>query len=139
MKPVRTAVIGVGMMGTHHARDVNDLQNCELAAVCDVDPARAEACAGEFEVPAFTDYQALLANVDLDAVVIATPHTSHPAMATAAFKRGIHVLVEKPIAVHVQAAQEMIDGYEKALERFPKLLSLSIRSCCCPICDQFRT
>jgi len=119
---LRIAVIGAGGMGSYHARDIDELENIVLAAVCDIVPARAEKCAGIYGVPAFSDYRELLAQIQPDAVLIATPHYDHPPVAIAAFERGIHVLTEKPIAVHVQAAQEMISAYEKALERHPSLV-----------------
>jgi len=70
----------------------------------------------------FTDYQAMLAAVEIDGVIIATPHFDHPDMALEAFERGIHVLVEKPIAVHVKEAQRMIDGYRAAKAAQPGLV-----------------
>jgi predicted dehydrogenase len=54
--------------------------------------------------------------------LIATPHYDHPTIAIEAFQRGLHVLTEKPIAVHVQAAQEMIAAYENALAKYPNLV-----------------
>ncbi len=75
-----------------------------------------------YGVPAFYDHQEMLEKMDLDAILIATPHYDHPPIAMDAFKRGIHVLTEKPIAVHVQAAQEMIDAYQKAQEKYPNLV-----------------
>ena len=55
----------------------------------------------------------MLDSVELDGVIIATPHYDHPDMSIAAFQRGINVLVEKPIAVHIGEAQRMIDAYQE--------------------------
>ena len=60
----------------------------------------------------FNDYQEMLDAVELDAVIIATPHYDHPDMSSLAFERGLHVLTEKPIAVHVKEAERMIADYQ---------------------------
>ncbi len=122
MTNIKIAIIGVGVMGSLHARDIHDLENTELAAICDLRPERADHYAQIYGVPAFYDHQTLFDSIDLDAVLIATPHYDHPSIAIEAFERGIHVLTEKPIAVHVQAAREMIAAYEKALEQHPDLV-----------------
>ncbi len=70
----------------------------------------------------FTDYEDMLDAVPLDGVIIATPHYDHPDMSLRAFERGIHVLVEKPIAVHVREAQRMVDGYRAAQATYPDLV-----------------
>ena len=119
---IKLALIGVGAMGNYHARDIDALENTELAAICDIDRARADKYAEMYGVPAFYDSTEMYEKAELDAVLIATPHYDHPPIAAEAFERGIHVLTEKPIAVHVQAAQEMIAAYEKALEKYPDLV-----------------
>ena len=105
---IKIAIIGVGLMGSSHARDIEALENCELAAICDIQPDRADHYAQLYGVPAFCNHAEMLSQTNLDAVLIATPHYDHPTIAVEAFQRGLHVLTEKPIAVHVQAAQEMI-------------------------------
>ncbi|KAA3654112.1 MAG: gfo/Idh/MocA family oxidoreductase [Chloroflexi bacterium] len=119
---IKIAVIGVGVMGSLHARDIDALENTELAAICDTDQALAAEIAEQYAVPAFYDHREMLEQVELDAILIATPHYDHPPIACDAFERGIHVLTEKPIGVHVQPAQEMIAAYEVALEKHPKLM-----------------
>lgn len=119
---VKIAVIGVGAMGRHHTNDIYEIPNAELAAVCDSRKERADQFAQKFDVPAYYDHLSLMDQADLDAILIATPHYDHPDIAKAAFKRGIHVLTEKPIAVHIQAAFEMISAYQTALENYPNLI-----------------
>ncbi|MBE2221494.1 MAG: Gfo/Idh/MocA family oxidoreductase, partial [Anaerolineae bacterium] len=119
---IKLALIGVGAMGHYHAIDIDALENTELAAICDSDRAKADKYAEMYGVPAFYDTTKMFDEAKLDAVLIAVPHYDHPLIAMEAFKRDIHVLTEKPIAVHVQAAQEMIAAYEKALEKYPNLL-----------------
>jgi len=109
-------------MGSLHARDIDDLENTELVAICDTNSAWADKYTQRYSVPAFSDYKRMLAKVDLDAVLIATPHYDHPPIASQAFARGIHVLTEKPIAVHAKPAQEMLAAYEEALKKHPNLV-----------------
>jgi predicted dehydrogenase len=119
---VRIGVIGIGNMGAIHVRDVAALENCELAAICDVISERATVPAAEHGVPAYTDYRAMLAGTQLDAVIVATPHYDHTPISIDCLSRGIHVLVEKPIAVHINDARKMIAAYEQAKKKFPGLV-----------------
>ena len=98
--PVRLAVIGAGVMGSSHIRDIPKLPNTTLVGVCDTDHEHADRFAAEYDIPAFYDHRALLDADLVDGVVIATPHYDHTPIAMEAFARGIHVLTEKPIAVH---------------------------------------
>ena len=119
---VRIGVIGVGTMGSCHARDLKQVQNAELAAVCDIDPQRADLIASLNEAPAFYDYQDMLSKVDLEAVIVATPHYAHTPISIDCLEGGIHVLCEKPLAVHVKDGKRMIAAYEKAKTLKPDLV-----------------
>ena len=116
------AVIGVGVMGSSHARDLAGMANARLAAVCDIDPERAQQVAAQFGVPFFLDYQELLARARPPAVVIATPHYDHTPISIACLELGVHVLVEKPLAAHVNDGKKMIAAYEKARQEYPRLV-----------------
>lgn len=119
---IRIGIIGIGIMGSSHIRDVISLSNTELIALCDNDPKVVDRLRSEHEVPVFLDYQDLLAVEGLDAIIISTPHYDHPGIAMAAFDKGIHVLVEKPIAVHVNDAIKSIEAYQSALKTYPNLV-----------------
>ncbi|RPJ51500.1 MAG: gfo/Idh/MocA family oxidoreductase [Chloroflexi bacterium] len=119
----RLAVIGVGVMGSSHVRDIaNRLENTELVAICDIDRERADQYAAEYNVPAYYDHRELLAKAELDGIVIATPHYDHTTISIAAMERGIHVLTEKPLAVHVKDGRKMIAAYHKAREQKPDIV-----------------
>jgi len=128
-KRARLAVIGVGNMGSVHARDAAALPNTELVAVCDLIPERAESVASQFGAKSYTHFQDLLAveslgtrdKDGLDGVIIATPHYDHTPISIASFERGLHVLTEKPIAVTVSDARAMITAYEHARQSKPSL------------------
>ncbi len=102
---VRMGVIGLGNMGSHHAKYLaaGGVAGATLGAVCDTDPSRlAKAKA---DVPRFATHGEMLASGTVDAVVVAVPHYDHPPVTTAAFDAGLHVLCEKPVAVSVSAAR----------------------------------
>ncbi|MEO8650090.1 MAG: Gfo/Idh/MocA family oxidoreductase [Acidobacteriota bacterium] len=108
-KKLRTAAIGVGSLGRHHARNYAELARdgrIEFVGVCDSDPETAKRIAAEHGADAFTDWRDLVDNVD--AVSIATPTETHSAIACEFLKRGVNVLVEKPIAVSLDQADAMI-------------------------------
>lgn len=111
---VRIGVIGTGGMGSGHCSWMHETPEAQLTCVCDIDPAVAEEASRKFDVPGFTSATDLLKSRLVDAVIIATPHYFHPTIAVEAFKRRIHVLAEKPIAVSVKAADKMIAAAEKS-------------------------
>jgi predicted dehydrogenase len=105
---VRFGVIGVGGMGSGHCSMIPQIPETQLTAVCDVEPNTLQRITQKHEVPGFSNHTELLDSGLVDAVVIATPHYFHPPIAADAFARGIHVLSEKPLAVTVRAADEVI-------------------------------
>lgn len=109
MERIRYGIVGTGGMGTGHARTIGRIEECELAAVCDIVPEVAEQVGEEFNVPYCTDYHELVDRSDVDAVIVATPHYFHPEIAIYAMERGKPVLSEKPIAVTVSAADAMVE------------------------------
>ncbi|MFO7893531.1 MAG: Gfo/Idh/MocA family oxidoreductase [Longimicrobiales bacterium] len=106
MPPLRIGIIGVGSLGFHHARIARDLPDTEFIGVHDTDPRRLQEVAAELEVEAHTELEALLDRAD--AVVIAVPTESHEPAAVAALRRGIHTLIEKPIAPSMDAADTIL-------------------------------
>lgn len=106
---IRAAVIGVGAIGKHHTRVYNALEDVELVAVADPDEARRLAVARRYKVAAYVDHEDLLAHERLDVVSIAVPTVFHHNVALAALERGVHTLVEKPIASTVEEAQDIIN------------------------------
>ena len=119
---VKVAVIGVGVMGSPHARQIAGLEDARLVAVCDVNQECAQGLALELGAEAFFDHQKLLDSARPEAVVIATPHFAHTPLSIACLERGIHVLVEKPLAVHVNDGYKMIAAYEESRQAYPGLV-----------------
>src|SRR6478752_391947 len=96
MSRLRLAVIGVGHLGKEHARILAGMSDVELVGVADVHASQAEAVALRCGTRAFSDYRPLLTLVD--AAVVVVPTVYHHAVATEFLRRGIPVLVEKPLA-----------------------------------------
>lgn len=106
MPDIRVGVIGVGSLGYHHARILRDVAGARLAGIFDTDTERLSKVAAELGVPAFSNSDELLDNVD--ACVIAVPTSAHEAVAFAAVERGVHALIEKPIAPTLEAADRIL-------------------------------
>jgi predicted dehydrogenase len=133
-KNPRTAVIGVGSLGQHHARNYAELANegiGEFVGVCDVSEENARGVAEKNNCNYFTDWRELLDKVT--AVSIVTPTETHCEIACAFLEKGVNVLVEKPIALTLEEADQMIVAAEKTgaklmvghLERFnPAMVAL---------------
>jgi predicted dehydrogenase len=106
MNKLKCAVIGAGYLGKFHAEKYAALADCELVAVVDVNQEAAQMVADQFGAQPLTDYRSLLGNVD--AVSIVVPTTLHHAVSRDFLNAGAHVLVEKPIAVTVEEADDLI-------------------------------
>jgi predicted dehydrogenase len=103
---LRTAVVGVGHLGRHHARILASLEGSDLVAVVDTHPGRAAEIAASGTAQPLTDYRELFGRVD--AVSIAAPTEIHREIALAFLEQGIAVLVEKPMARSLDEADAMI-------------------------------
>jgi len=103
--PLRAAVIGVGHLGRHHARLMKEVPGVELVAVVDSRPGQAQEVAAPLGVPAFASADELPA--DVAAVSVAVPTSAHHAVVCPLLERGLHVLVEKPMAATLEQARGM--------------------------------
>ena len=112
-RPLRVGVVGVGVMGTNHARVFAGLPGIELVGVADPDRKQRELVARTLGCPAVADVDELL-DLGVDAVTIAAPTHLHHDIALACIARGIHVLVEKPIASTVEEGREIIAAARRA-------------------------
>jgi predicted dehydrogenase len=102
----RVAVVGLGYWGPNLARNFDQL--AELAWICDMDEGVRAAFASRYGARVTADYEELLADPDLEAVVIATPVPTHYALARQALEAGKHVLVEKPPAMRGEEMDELV-------------------------------
>lgn len=109
---ISVAVVGIGRMGGKHASNFckGAVKNAKLVAVCDIDGKVLETFqAKHTNVAVYSDYDKMLCEAKPDAVIVATPHYSHSALAKKALEKGISVLVEKPITVTVKDANSVIE------------------------------
>lgn len=108
--PVSIGIAGYGYWGPNLARNFHGLPDVRLAAVCDPDPRRLTHLAKcHPEVGGHTDINEMLGDVRIDALVVATPVSSHFALAKAGLLAGKHVLVEKPMASSAEECLELIE------------------------------
>ncbi len=103
MRPVKLAVIGLGLMGRRHAEIAAASAGCELVGACDVNP-RLRAVAERHGAPFFQDAAQMLDRVRPDGAIIATESAQHLGVFEECALRGIHALIEKPVADTVGAA-----------------------------------
>jgi len=108
---IRLGIIGIGNMGSTHAKKVFEgaCPDFQLTAVADCNPDRLDWAKQHFSdtVACFADPEAMLVSGLLDACIVSVPHYDHPKYAIACMRRGIHVLVEKPAGVYTAQVREM--------------------------------
>lgn len=108
MNKLKVAVVGLGNMGRHHVRNYSEIPEAELVAVCDQNQDRLKEFSTTYQVKGYQDLAEMIEGCDLDAVNITASTTHHYELAMLALSKGVHVLVEKPIAQTVEQANEMI-------------------------------
>lgn len=108
---VRVGVIGVGYLGRHHARIYSELSDVSLVGVADPDRASAGDIAGKYGCISTDDYRELIAQCD--AVSIATPTSTHHDIAVDCLRKGMDILVEKPITKRLEDAIDMVEEAQR--------------------------
>jgi predicted dehydrogenase len=106
IRPVRVGVVGTGALGYHHARLLKKIEGAELAGIYDINPARAAQVAQELETVAYPSLDALLDRVEATTVVVPTP--AHVEVGVTVLERGLHALVEKPLADTLPGAEQLV-------------------------------
>ena len=112
MEKVRFGIVGVGNMGSSHAKSFlgGKVENGVLTAICDLKPEKLEkirAMAGGETLACFSDYHGLFSSGLVDAVIVAVPHYSHPQISMDALAAGLHVICEKPEGVYTKQVKEL--------------------------------
>lgn len=124
MDKVRFGIVGIGNMGSGHAKTLTSgaVKDAVLTAVCDINPARldwAKETLGD-DVARFDDAEKLYHSGLVDCVIIATPHYFHPPLVIAAFKAGLNAICEKPAGVFTKQVIEM----NEAAKKYGKVFSM---------------
>lgn len=120
MQKIRFGILGCGTIGDVHARAIMELDEAELIAVCDVSEDRAKEYAAKYRVKAYSSFEKMLSDPEIDAVTICTPSGMHAEQAITALRAEKHVLLEKPMALNSDDAKKICDEAEKS----NKLLSV---------------
>jgi len=110
---LRVGVVGVGVMGSNHARVLAELPGVDFIGVADPDVAQAHSVAQALGCAEFPEFTSLL-DAGVDAVTIAAPTHVHHEIALACIARGVHVLVEKPIASTIEEARAIVAAARRA-------------------------
>ena len=108
MKTLGIGVIGLGAIGAKHLSMLKNIREANIVGVSDINPDLLSKAIAGSEIKGYTDYRELLANPELEAVIIATPDHLHKDITIDAAKAGKHILVEKPIATTIEDGEEMI-------------------------------
>jgi predicted dehydrogenase len=113
-KPIKAIVCGAGDMARKHIEAYRKLDNVEIAAVASRSIPRAAALSAAYDIPRYyDDIDDAFEREQADIVSVCVPTAHHPVITTQAMAKGLHVITEKPIALTVSAAQEMIAAAEK--------------------------
>ena len=108
-KIIRFALVGTGMISKIHSQELLNIQNAKITAVFSPVEKDAKSFAEKVGVAWYTDYNEMLKSQDIDIVSIITPSGTHADMAIEAARAGKHVIVEKPMDISLEKAQQMID------------------------------
>jgi predicted dehydrogenase len=107
-KPVSVGVVGLGYWGPNLIRNLTEIDSAQLSWICDLDQSRLDLFGRRYPgVSCTRDFEALLTDSELEAIVIATPISTHYPLAKAALRAGKHVFIEKPLAASVSEAEEL--------------------------------
>lgn len=111
---IRIGVVGAGIIAAEHMKHIHRNERAELAAVCDVAPGAAEAAVKQYGGKAYTDYDSMLEQEQLDALFICVPPFAHGDMEEKAAANGIHLLVEKPLGLSMEEVRRKADVLEQS-------------------------
>jgi len=113
-KNFRVALVGCGRISNNHFEAFSRIDGLDLVSVCDTVESRAREAGEKWGVPAFTSLERMLSEVPSDVVVIATPSGMHPQHGIIAAKAGRHVVSEKPMAISLASADELVKACDDA-------------------------
>lgn len=111
---VKIGFVGAGGIARAHLQSLAQMPEAEVAAICDLDRARAEQAAAEFDAAVHINYKTMLEREDLDALYVCVPPFAHADAEILAAQKGIHLFVEKPVALNGTKAAQIQSEIKKA-------------------------
>lgn len=120
-EPVRVGVVGCGRVAQDHLQTYQRLDEARIVAVADVNEPLSQSVATQFDCTPYTDFRVMLERERPEAISICTPPVSHAQIALHALSRGVHVLCEKPLTIHLADAKELA----QAVRREPRILMMA--------------
>src|SRR5579863_8527259 len=111
----RIAVVGTGVVGEWHVRTVPKVPNCQLVAVCDIEPAKCRAALdkNKMNVPVYADALEMNRKENIDSVHVCTPSGDHMGPVLTAIEHGKNVVCEKPMEIQLDRIDRMIEAAKK--------------------------
>ena len=113
MQKVKVGFIGCGGIAQRHLRNTGKIPEAEVVAACDINKEAVEKAGISHHCSTFTDYHEMIRKIKLDAVIITIPPFAHSDEVQLAAKNHIHIFIEKPIALNMDLAKEMVEAVEK--------------------------
>jgi UDP-N-acetyl-2-amino-2-deoxyglucuronate dehydrogenase len=113
-KNFRVSLVGCGRISRNHVEAISRIEGLELVAASDQSEERAKALADPLGIRWFTSYEKMLSDVPSDIVAICTPSGLHPSQGVLAAQTGRHVVTEKPMAISLKGADELVHACDKA-------------------------
>ena len=113
---LKIGIIGLGGIAKKHISEILKVKDAKICAICDIDEAKLQSVGDRLEVPQkyrFTDYRALIACSEVEAVEICTPNYLHIPMAMEVVKAGKALEVEKPLSVDYRGVDELVQAIEE--------------------------
>lgn len=111
---IRVGFIGCGSMNSSHMDSISANPDSEVVAVCDIDRKRADKAAADHRAAAYVSYNEMIGDANLDAVYVAVPPFAHEKQEQTAVENGLHLFVEKPVALNMETARRNEAAIEKA-------------------------
>jgi len=111
---IKVAFIGAGGNASGHMKQVNEIEGTEIVAICDVMEERANERAAEYGASAYTEVRTMLDREEMDALYVSVPPFAHYDAEIMAVEKGVHLFVEKPVALTIEKALEIHAAIERA-------------------------
>jgi predicted dehydrogenase len=112
--PVRVGFVGVGGIAGHHLKQLQSIEDARVVALCDVVEERVRQRVEEFGGTAYTDYRQMIEREEMDALYVCIPPFTHQDAEILAAQKGIHLFVEKPVALTMEKALEVQEAVQRA-------------------------